>query len=125
MTRSRSVTIAAMIVLFQAVLNVVFVVPRLAQGTAADSSTGSPPFAVALFVFTLAIFGLLAAYGLWRNAKWGKVLGLIVPALWILLNIIPLLDGPLSYKLLAGGGIALNIICIVLMLRREARPVTV
>ncbi len=125
MTRSKSVTIAAMIVLFQAVMNVVLVVPRLAQGTSADSSTGSPPFAVALFVFTLAIFGLFAAYGIWRNAKWGKVLGLIVSALNILYTLIPLLVAPLPIKLIAGGIIALNIFIIVLLLRGEARSVAV
>ncbi len=125
MTRSKSVTIAAIIVFFNAAWNVVTIVPRLAQGTAADSSLNSPPFAAALFVFTLAIFELLAAYGLWRNAKWGKVLGLVVIALNLLLNIIPLLDGPLPIKLMAAAGIALNIISILLMLRREARPVTV
>ncbi len=125
MTRSKSVTIAAIIVFFNAAWNVVNIVPRLAQGTAADSSLNSPPFAAALFVFTLAIVGLFASYGLWRNAKWGKVLGLIVTALNILYSMIPLRVAPLPIKLIAGGGIALNIINIVLLVRREARPVTV
>lgn len=124
MTRSKSVTIAAIIVLFNAVWNIVNIVPRLAQGTAADSSTDSPPFAAALVVFTMGICGLFAAYGLWRNAKWGKVLGLTVTALNILYSMIPLLVAPLPIKLIAGGGIVLNIISIVLMLRREAKSVT-
>ncbi len=124
MTRSRSLTIAAIIVLFNALWNIVNIVPRLAQGTAADSSTGSPPFAAALVVFTMGICGLFAAYGLWRNAKWGKVLGLTVTALNILYSMIPLLVAPLPIKLIAGGGIVLNIISIVLMLRREAKSVT-
>ncbi len=125
MTRSRSVTIAAIIVLFNALWNIVNIVPRLAQGTAADSSLGSPPFAAGLVVFTMGIFGLFAAYGLWRNAKWGKVLGLVVTALNILYSMIPLLVAPLPIKFIAAAGIVLNIISIVLLLRRDARPVTV
>ncbi len=125
MTRTRSVTIAAIIVFFNAVWNVVSIVPRLAQGTANDNNYNSPPFAVALLVFTLAIFGLFASYGLWRNAKWGRVLGLIVSALNILYTMIPLLVAPLPIKLVAAGIIVLNIVIIVLLLRREARPVTV
>ncbi len=125
MTRSRSVTIAAILLFVFNLWNAADIVPRLAQGTASDSSFNSPPFAVSLFVFTLAIVGLFASYGLWRNAKWGKVLGLVVSALNILYTLIPLLVAPLPIKLIAGGIIALNILIIVLLLRREARPVTV
>ncbi len=125
MTRSRSVTIAAILLFVFNLWNAAEIVPRLAQGTAADSSTGSPPFAAALVVFTMGICGLFAAYGLWRNAKWGKVLGLVVTALNILYSMIPFLVAPFPIKLIAGGGIALNIISIVLLLRREARSVTV
>ncbi len=126
MTRSRSVTIAAILLFVFNLWNAAEIVPRLAQGTAADSSAVGPSFAVGLFVFTLAIFELLAAYGLWRNAKWGKVLGLIVSALNILYTIIPLLVAPLPIKLIAAGIIVLNIFIIVLLLRRhETRPVTV
>lgn len=125
MTRSRSVTIGAILLFAINLFNAVEIVPRLAQGTANDNSYNSPPFAVALLVFTLAIFGLFASYGLWRNAKWGKVLGLIVTALNILYTLIPLLVAPLPIKLIAAGIIVLNIFIIVLLLRREERSLTV
>lgn len=125
MTRSRSVTVAAILLLVYNLYDAVQTIPQLAQGTANDSSLNKPPFAVSLFVFTLAIFGLFAAYGLWRNAKWGKVLGLVVTALNILYTLIPLLVAPLPIKLVAAGFIILNILIAVLLLRSESTPVSV
>ncbi len=125
MTHSRSVTVAAILLFVYNLYDAVQTIPLLAQGTANDSSLNKPPFAVSLLVFTLAIFGLFAAYGLWRNAKWGKVLGLVVTALNILYTLIPLLVAPLFIKLVAAGFIILNILIVVLLLRSESAPVNV
>src|SRR5512142_1926686 len=125
MTRSRSITVAAILLFVYNLYDAVQAIPQLAQGTANDNSLNKPPFAVSLFVFTLAICGLFAAYGLWRNAKWGKVLGLVVTALNVLYTLIPLLVAPLPIKLIAGGFILLNIFIIVLLLRHEERSVPV
>ncbi len=125
MTRSRSVTISAVLLLVYNVYDAVQAIPLLAQGTATDGNLSKPPFAVSLLVFTLAIFGIIAAYGVWRNTKWGKVLGLIVTALNILYTLIPLLVAPLPIKLVAGGLIILNIVILWMLLRRESTSVAV
>lgn len=125
MTRSKSVTIAAILLLIYNVYSGAVIIPRLAQGTASDKSLGSAPFWADLLVFTIAICGLFAAYGLWRNARWGKVLGLVVTALNILYTMIPLLVAPLPIKVFAALGIAWNILIVVLLLRRESTLVNV
>ncbi len=125
MTRSRSVTIAAVLLFVYNLYDAVQAIPLLAQGTATDGNMSKPPFAVSLLVFTLAIFGIFAAYGVWRNAKWGKVLGLVVTALNILYTLIPLLVAPLPIKLVAGGFIILNILILWMLLRHESTSVTV
>ncbi len=125
MTRSKSVIFAAVLLLAYNVYDAVQAIPLLAQGTATDGNLSKPPFAVSLLVFTLAIFGIIAAYGVWRNAKWGKVLGLVVTALNILYTLIPLLVAPLPIKLVAGGFIILNIIVLWMLLRRESTTVAV
>ncbi len=125
MTRSRSVTIAAVLLFAYNVYDAVQAIPLLAQGTATDGNMSKPPFAVSLLVFTLAILGIVAAYGVWRNEKWGKVLGLVVTALNILYTLIPLMVAPLPIKLIAGGFIMLNILVIWMLLRRESKSVAV
>ncbi len=125
MTRSKSLTIAAVLLFAYNVYDALQTIPLLAQGTATDGNMSKPPFAVSLLVFTLAIFGIFAAYGVWRNAKWGKVLGLIVTALNILYTLIPLLVAPLPIKLIAAGFIILNILIMWMLLRRESKSVAV
>jgi len=124
MTRPRSVTIAAILLFVYCLWNAVQTVPQLAQGTANDSNLNQAPFAMSLFGFTLAIFGLFASYGLWRNMKWGKVLALVVVALDILYTLIPLLVAPLPIKIIAGGAIVYDIVIILLLLWRESKVVT-
>ncbi len=125
MTRSKSMTIAAVLLFVYNVYDAMQTIPLLAQGTATDGNMSKPPFAVSLLVFTLAIFGIVAAYGVWRNAKWGKVLGLVVTALNILYTLIPLLVAPLPIKLIAGGFIVLNILILWMLLQRESTSVAV
>ncbi len=124
MKRSSSLTIAAILLFVYNLGNAVQTVPLLAQGTANDSSMSKPPFAVSLIMFTVLIFGVVASYGVWKNVKWGKVLGLIVSALNILYTLIPLLVAPLPIKLIAGVFIVLNVLIMVLLLRRQSQPVT-
>ncbi len=125
MTRSRSLTIAAVLLFVYNVYDAVQAIPLLAQGTTTDGNMSKPPFAVSLLVFTLAILGIVAAYGVWRNEKWGKVLGLVVTSLNILYTLIPLLVAPLPIKLIAGGFIILNILILWMLLRREPTSVAV
>ncbi len=125
MTRSRSVTIAAVLLFVYNVYDAVQAIPLLAQGTATDGNMSKPPFAVTLLVFTLAIFGIVAAYGVWRNAKWGKVLGLVVTALNILYTLIPLLVAPVPIKIIAGLFIMLNVLILWMLLRHESTSVAI
>ncbi len=123
MKRSMSVTIAAILLFAGSLYNAVQSVPLLAQGTATDGDMTKPPFAVTLIVFTISIFGVVASYGIWKNVKWGKVLGLVVSALNILYTLIPLMVAPLPIKLVAAGIIAVYVLIMVLLLRRQSQPV--
>jgi uncharacterized membrane protein (DUF2068 family) len=122
MTRPKSVTIAAILLFAFSLLNAVTTVPDLARGTANDADPNAAPFAMSLFAFTLAIFGLFAAYGVWRNMKWGKVLALVVLAIDIMYSLIPVLVAPLPMKILGAVGVIIDAVIIVLLLKRASQP---
>jgi uncharacterized membrane protein (DUF2068 family) len=79
MNRPRSYTIAAVLQLLISIFAIVLFVPALALGS--DSAADAPPFALALAAFAAGVLGLLSAYGVWRNQKWGVVLTIVIRAL--------------------------------------------
>jgi len=115
MTRTKSTTIAAVLLLVLSLLNAVAELPNLASGTA--TGPDQAPFAAALFSFTLSIVGVFAAYGLWQNMRWGKVLALIVLALSIVYSLLPVIFAPVPNKIVSLVLIALYILVIALVLR--------
>ena len=122
MPRSKSVTIAAFLLFAYSLLNAVITVPDLARGTANDADPNVAPFAMSLFAFTLSIFGLGAAFGVWRNMKWGKVLALVVLAIDIIYSLLPILVAPFPMKILGAVGVIIDAVIIVLLLKRASQP---
>ena len=121
MTRTKSTTIAAVSLLVLSLLNAVAELPNLASGTA--TGPDQAPFAAALFSFTLSIVGVFAAYGLWQNMRWGKVLALIVLALSIVYSLLPVIFAPVPNKIVSLVLIALYILVIALVLRSAPKPI--
>ncbi|MBU2665224.1 hypothetical protein KOI35_17105 [Actinoplanes bogorensis] len=88
MTRSTALRIAAALSVLVAIIGVVaYDLPGLIAG--ADGSHG--PFALVLGSFTSDVLALVAAYGAWRQQKWGVVLLIAVNAFWIVQAVTSLL----------------------------------
>ncbi len=121
MIRSKSLTTAAVILFLYSLLQAVLEVPNLARGTFFDSNTSMAPFAMSLFSFTLALAGLFAAYGVWKNMRWGKVLAIVVLALRILYTSVPVLVAPLPIKIIGLVFIAIAALILVLLLGAPRR----
>ncbi len=122
MHRTKQTTVAAVLLLIYSALGAALEVPNLARG--ANTGPDEAPFAMTLFSFALNLSGVFAAYGLWGNMKWGKVLSVALQSVAILYSLVPLLVAPPPLKLMAGIGIAISVAIIALVLWRSPRPAT-
>lgn len=120
MSRPRSYTIAVALLALYCLISLLIELPNLAGGAAPVAE--GPPFALTVLNFTLAILGLVAAYGAWRVQKWGVVLAIVVAALGILTALPAILFAPLPAQLFAGLGVVWSAAIIVLLLRPTPQP---
>ena len=72
-------TIAAILQWLISSLAIILTIPALAQSPNADDT---PPFFVVLLAFAAGVPGLVSAYGVWRDQKWGRDLDHSSPRLW-------------------------------------------
>ncbi len=85
LSRSMALRIAAVLSAAMGVSNIVFSLPLLAQGAQAidvDARVGvdTPPFFVVVLALILGVVALVAAYGTWKQQRWGIILTIIVNA---------------------------------------------
>jgi len=130
MSRSRSLTLGAIL---QAVLSIadgMSALPILAAGITGlparpgHESVGGPPFFIGVFFIIAGVSGLFAAYGLWMNQKWGKVLTIITRVLLSLFALGDLFPAPDPLRLVFGTYLLASIVVIFLVLRVAPRPAT-
>jgi len=127
MNRPKTYTVAAILQLLISGIIVVFAFPMLFQGPAAVEQAGDEPapYFVIVLAFSLGLLGLVSAYGVWRNQKWGVVLTIALRAVDALLALPGILFGPtLALKLFPTFEVAISIAIIVLLLRPKSRLVT-
>jgi hypothetical protein len=117
-TRPKTYTIAAILWFLNSAIGVVTSIPQLAQGaTAFNQTTPGPPYVVVLIGTLVAAMGLVSAYGVWRNQKWGVVLTIILSVINGLLALPGVVLAPtLGIKLFALSGVVLHGIIIALLL---------
>jgi len=120
MSRPRSHTIAVALLALYCLISLLSELPNLAGGAAPVE--GAPPFTLTVINFTLAILGLVAAYGAWRVQKWGVLLAIVVAALGILTALPAILFAPLPVQLFGGLGVVWSAAIIVLLLRPTPQP---
>ena len=120
MSRPRSYTIAVALLALYCLLSLLFEVPNLARG--ATPVEGAPPFVLTVINFTVAILGLVAAYGAWRMQKWGVVLAIVIAAIGILTSLPAILVASLPLRLLGGLGVVWSAAILVLLLRSAPHP---
>jgi hypothetical protein len=133
MFRSKSLTIAAGLKVILGILIAMSATRILSAGSAglppppgAPAGQGGPPFLAGLLFMTMAIACLFAAYGLWKNQKWGKIVAIITSALNGLFSLGDVLGLVMQQNYALAVGFALvvlmEVFIIVLVLRREPRP---
>ena len=122
MNRPMTYTVAAILQLLISLAAVVFTIPIIFQGAAtADQSGETPPFFIMVLAFSLGVLGLVSAYGIWRNQKWGVILTIALRAIDALSALPGLTVPALELKIAASVGVAISIIIIVLLLWPKSR----
>ena len=127
MNRPKTYTVAAILQLLISGIIVVLAFPILFQGAAAVEQAGDEPapFFFIVIAFSLGLLGLVSAYGVWRNQKWGVVLTIALRAVAALLALPGILFAPtLELKLFPTFEVAISIAIIVLLLWPKSRLVT-
>lgn len=79
MKRPKTYTIAAVLQLLISAYGIVGALPYLARGVDNISqSADAPPYVVLILAFIISVLGLVSAYGVWRNYKWGVILTIML-----------------------------------------------
>ncbi|MBC8077179.1 MAG: hypothetical protein H7Y32_13970 [Chloroflexales bacterium] len=124
MSRPRSYTIAAVLIVLFSLIGLFFELPNLIRGPGeiAPGEEG-PPIFLTIVNFTLAILGFVSAYGVWQVQKWGVVLAIGVAALSILSGIPAIIFAPfLALRVIGVVGVIWSAAIIVLLLRPRPAP---
>jgi hypothetical protein len=118
MNRPMTYTVAAILQLLISLMAVVYAVPLVFQGAAAvDQAGDQPPFFILVMAFSLGLLGLVSAYGVWRNQKWGVILTIVLRAVDALSALPGVVGAPTTQlQIFASGGVAISVVIIVLLL---------
>ena len=133
MFRSTSLTIAAGLKVILGILIAMSAIRILSAGSAglpppsgAPPGQSGPPFWAGLLFLTIAIACLFAAYGLWKNQKWAKIVAIVTSAINGLFSLGDLVGFVMTQNYAFAVGFVLvvlaEVLVIVLVLRREPRP---
>ena len=137
MRRSKSISLAAILLTALGAVEMFSAVRILAAGSAglppapelrAAGIESGPPFWAGLLFMVVAVASLFAAYGLWKNQKWAKVVAIVTSALIGLFAVGDLVGAAMAGLAAAAAAFAgLVLVCamvVFLVLRREAQPQT-
>ena len=127
MNRPKTYTVAAILQFLVSVFSVVASFPVLMLGVnAVDQAGDSPPFLIVMLTFSIGLLGLVSAYGVWRNQKWGVILTIILRAVDGLSALPGLLYAPtIGLTIAASIGVVLAIVVIALLLWPKPTVTTV
>lgn len=127
LSRSTALKTAAVFSSLLSLANLVITLPIIMQGSAAvGQAPNSPPYFIELALFVTSIVGLVAAFGAWRQMRWGVLLTIVVNAINLLSAAPGILFAPRPWGLAASGvTILLSVMVIVLCLWPARRSQTV
>jgi len=121
MKRSTSIVIAAALTALYNLVSLIRGAVDIATQNQELQNFGNG-FAVVMVI--LSTIGLISAYGIWQNQKWGKVLAIIVMGLNGLVALPGVIFAPtLLLKLDPASTVVAAIVVIVLLLRRPEEAV--
>ena len=116
MPRSRKTTIAAILVFLYCLQGVVRLFVSLVTQDEAFQNAGVVFIAASLI---MASIGLVAAYGIWQNQKWGKILAIVILTINTLTALPGILFAPFPDKIGPLVGTIVAIVVVVLLLKRS------
>ena len=124
--RSTALKIAAALSFLGGVYGIIFSLPMIAQGATAVNQGGeAPPYFVLLLGVILGVVGIVAAYGCWKQMRWGIILTIIVNLLNGLSAAPGILFAPTTGLFFAASfGVVLSILIIVLCLWPDRKLAT-
>jgi uncharacterized membrane protein len=124
-SRSTALKIAAVISFLLAAGDLFGSIQTVLQGPAAAGPTnGSPPYPIVVLGIATTAVGIVAAYGTWKEQRWGIVLTIILNVLRILTALPAFFFAPSIPVILIFVGIVPSIIVVVLCLWRDRKLVT-
>ena len=122
LSRSTALKIAAVL---SFLLNAAMVIQVFLLGAAFANQADGPGFAGVMFALVLGVVGVVAAYGTWKQMRWGIVLTIIVNLINGLTAAPGLLEAPTTFLFVnALIDVVLGVIIIVLCLWRDHKLVT-
>lgn len=126
MNRSMPVTVAAVLTFLSSAYSVVFSIPVLARGVQSVTETNdTPPYFIMVLGLILGVLGIVAAWGLWRNQRWGKILTIAVIAIGALSALPGIFFAPTTALWIAATvTVVIDILIIVLVLLPNRSPAT-
>ncbi len=126
LTRPMALKIAAILSILMNAFSLVNSLPLLAQGAAIDNQNqNSPPYTIILMAVLMAVVGIIGAYGLWKQQRWGIVLTIVANLVNGLSAAPGILFAPQpGLMVLATATVVITIVIIVLCLWHERKPVT-
>ncbi len=123
-SRSTALKIAAVISLLLSVLSIPGALYFVAQGaTAVNTSPAAPPYFIEVILFVTGIVGVVAAYGTWKQMRWGITITILINCINLLSSGPGLLFAPRPVGLIASlVTVLLSILAIVFCLWRDPKP---
>jgi hypothetical protein len=124
--RSTALKIAAVISFLMSAFSVFAALPMLMEGAAAtENNPESLPFVVVLIGAFTGVIGMVAAYGAWKQQRWGIILTILVNLLNGLSAAPGILFAPTPLLFAAATAtVILSIVIVVLCLWRDHQVVT-
>ena len=120
LSRSTALKIAAVISFLSNAFGIVFALPFVAQG--ATAATEGPPYFFAVLSLITGAVGVVAAYGTWKQQRWGIILTILANLVNGLGSTPGVLFAPRPELFVAATtGVVLSIVIIVLCLWRDRK----
>lgn len=126
LSRSTALKIAAVLSALMGIVSIANTLPLIARGaTGVAQSPDSPPYAILMVGLLTGVIGIIAAYGVWNQQRWGIILTLLINLINGLGAVPGILFAPQpGLRITAVVTVVVTILIVVLCLWRERKPVT-
>ena len=124
LSRPTALKIAAVLSFLVSAFSIVASFPFIIIGAdAANQASEGPPYFVILLAFVLGIIGIVAAYGTWKQMRWGVILTILVNLIGGLSAAPGIIFRP-TPALFASAtlSVVIDIVIIMLCLWRDRQP---